>query len=302
MSPKVMTLEDLKLIKGAHAKELEHIKYIKEFRNKTIVVKYGGSALEVPKVISYLIDDLIFLKQLQINVVLLHGGSRHLNDLLKKKNIKHKSINGIRVTSKEILDDAIKVFTDVNNSIVDEINRKGQGEIKGIGLNGNEVPITISEYLDKDTYQYVGKIVDVNVEFINALDSQYIPVLSSLSQTKDHQPLNINADTNAAEIAKKLNAYKLIIVTDRDGILGKDGKLLSSVNESQIKAMLEEGTISEGMVPKVLACLSAIEGNVKKVHIINGTKQDALVNELFTDSGIGTEIVKQSKVSKIKYA
>ena len=302
MSPKVMTLEDLKLIKGAHAKELEHIKYIKEFRNKTIVVKYGGSALEVPKVISYLIDDLIFLKQLQINVVLLHGGSRHLNDLLKKKKIEHKSINGIRVTSKEILDDAIKVFTDVNNSIVDEINRKGQGEIKGIGLNGNEVPITISEYLDKDTYQYVGKIVDVNVEFINALDSQYIPVLSSLSQTKDHQPLNINADTNAAEIAKKLNAYKLIIVTDRDGILGKDGKLLSSVNENQIKEMLEEGTISEGMVPKVLACLSAIKGNIKKVHIINGTKQDALVNELFTDSGIGTEIVKQSKLSKIKYA
>jgi acetylglutamate kinase len=302
MSPKVMTLDDLKLIKGAHAKELENKKYIKEFRNKTIVVKYGGSALEVPKVISYLIDDLIFLKQLHINVVLLHGGSRHLNDLLKKKKIEHKSINGIRVTSKEILDDAIKVFTAVNNSIVDEINIKGQGEIKGIGLNGNEVPITISEYLDKATYQYVGKIVDVNVEFINALDSQYIPVLSSLSQTKDHQPLNINADTNAAEIAKKLNAYKLIIVTDKDGILGKDGKLLSSVNESQIKAMLEEGTISEGMVPKVLACLSAIEGNVKKVHIINGTKPDALVKELFTDSGIGTEIVKQSKVSKIKYA
>lgn len=297
-----MTLDDLKLIKGAHAKELENKKYIKEFRNKTIVVKYGGSALEVPKVISYLIDDLIFLKQLHINVVLLHGGSRHLNDLLKKKKIEHKSINGIRVTSKEILDDAIKVFTAVNNSIVDEINIKGQGEIKGIGLNGNEVPITISEYLDKATYQYVGKIVDVNVEFINALDSQYIPVLSSLSQTKDHQPLNINADTNAAEIAKKLNAYKLIIVTDKDGILGKDGKLLSSVNESQIKAMLEEGTISEGMVPKVLACLSAIEGNVKKVHIINGTKPDALVKELFTDSGIGTEIVKQSKVSKIKYA
>ncbi len=302
MSPKVMTLDDLKLIKGAHAKELEHIKYIKEFRNKTIVVKYGGSALEVQKVISYLIEDLIFLKQLHINVVLLHGGSRQLNEVLKSKKIKHESIDGIRVTTKEILDHAVAEFTKVNKSIVDEINRKGQDEIKGIGINGNEVPVTISEYLDKAKYQYVGHIVDVNVEFINALDSQYIPVLSSLSQTKDHQALNINADTNAAEIAKKLNAYKLIIVTDKDGILGKDGKLLSSVNESQIKEMLEEGTISEGMVPKVLACLSAIEGNVKKVHIINGTKQDALVNELFTDSGIGTEIVKQSKLSKIKYA
>lgn len=302
MQPKVMTLEDLKLIKGAHAKELEYIKYIKEFRNKTIVVKYGGSALETTKILSYLIEDLIFLKQQHINVVLLHGGSRQLNNTLKKANIKHESIAGIRVTTKEILDLAIDVFTKVNSEIVDEINKRGQGEIKGIGLNGNEIPITISEYLDKDKYHYVGKIATVNVEIIRALGDQYIPVLSSLSQTRDHQALNINADTNAAEIAKKLNAYKLIIITDKDGILGKDGKLLSSVNETQIKAMLAEGTISEGMIPKVEACLSALKGNIKKVHIINGTERHALAREIFTDSGIGTEIVKEGKLHKMKHA
>jgi acetylglutamate kinase len=302
MQPKVMTLDDLKLIKGAHAKELEYIKYIKEFRNKTIVVKYGGSALETPRVLSYLIEDLIFLKQQHINVVLLHGGSRQLNDELRKSNIKHESIEGIRITTKEILDQAIDVFTKVNAWIVNEINERGKGEIKGIGLNGNEIPITISEYLDKDKYHYVGKIVAVNVEIIRALGDQYIPVLSSLSQTRDHVPLNINADTNAAEIAKRLNAYKLIIITDKDGILGKDGKLLSSVNETQIIAMLAEGTISEGMIPKAKACLSALKGNIKKVHIINGTERHALAREIFTDGGIGTEIVKEGKLHKMKHA
>jgi acetylglutamate kinase len=300
--PKVMTLEDLKLIKGSLAKELEYIKYIKQFRNKTIVVKYGGSALETTKKISYLIDDLIFLKQEHINVVLIHGGSRQLNAKLKQENITNESIDGIRLTTKEILSHAIETFKTVNEFIVQKINEKGQGEIKGIGLNGNEIPITISEFLDKDKYQYVGKIVAVNIGYITALGPQYIPVLSSLSQTKDREPLNINADTNAAEIAKKLQADKFIIMTDTNGILNEDGDLLSSLDQEAVKQMLEKHIISAGMIPKVEACLSALEGGVNKVHIINGTSPHALAKEIFTDSGIGTEIVKYSKLHEIKYA
>jgi len=297
-----MTLEDLKLIKGSLAKELEYIKYIKQFRNKTIVVKYGGSALETTKKISYLIDDLIFLKQEHINVVLIHGGSRQLNAKLKQENITNESIDGIRVTTKEILSHAIETFKTVNEFIVQKINEKGQEEIKGIGLNGNEIPITISEFLDKDKYQYVGKIVAVNIGYITALGPQYIPVLSSLSQTKDREPLNINADTNAAEIAKKLQADKFIIMTDTNGILNEDGDLLSSLDQEAVKQMLEKHIISAGMIPKVEACLSALEGGVNKVHIINGTSPHALAKEIFTDSGIGTEIVKYSKLHEIKYA
>jgi len=302
MPNKVMSLEDLKQIKWAHAKELEYIKYIKEFRNKTIVVKYGGSALETKEVISYLIDDLIFLKQQNINVILLHGGSRQLNANLKELKIPNKSINGIRVTTKEILKQAVAVFKEVNQFIVDKINIKGKGEIKGIGLNGDEIPITISEFLDKEKYEYVGKIVKVNVDYINALDGQYIPVLSSLSQTEDHQPLNINADTNAAEIAKELHADKLIIMTDTNGILDENGKLLSSLDRELVEEMLKKQTISAGMVPKVEACLAALEGNVKKVHIINGTSAHALAREIFTESGIGTEIIDRQKTYKIKHA
>jgi acetylglutamate kinase len=300
--PKVMTFQDLKQIKFSRAKELEYVKYIKEFKNKTIVVKYGGSALETSQKISYLVDDLIFLKQQNINVVLLHGGSRQLNHLLKEKNIKTLSIDGVRVTTKEILSYAIEVFQQVNDLIVKEINKKGKGEIKGFGLNGNKIPITISEYLDKNKYHYVGKIKEVNTEYITAIDKQYIPVLSSLSQTKDHEPLNVNADTNAAEIAKKLNAYKFIIMTDTDGILDEHGTLLPSLDQASVKQMLQKKIISAGMIPKVEACLSALDGNIKKVHIINGAYPHALAKEIFTDCGIGTEILKHSKVSMISCA
>ena len=299
---KVMTFEDLKRIKDSRAKELEYVKYIKEFKNKLIVVKYGGSALETSHKISYLVDDLIFLKQQHINVILIHGGSRQLNHLLKEKNIKSSFIKGNRVTTDEILNYAIQVFKNVNELIVEEINKKGKGEIKGFGLNGHEIPITISEYLDKNKYHYVGKIKEVNTEYITAIDNQYIPVLSSLSQTKKHEPLNLNADTYAAEIAKKLNAYKFVIMTDTDGILDKHGKLLPSLDQATVKQMLWKKVISAGMIPKVEACLSALEGNVKKVHIINGTYPHALAKEIFTDCGIGTEILKHSKISAISCA
>jgi acetylglutamate kinase len=299
---KVMTFEDMKLLKESRVKELEYMKYIEEFKDKTIVVKYGGSALETTEKISYLIDDLIFLKQVGINVVLLHGGSRQLNNKLKGKNIKSDTIDGIRVTTKEILTYAIEVFREVNDFIVDEINKKGNGAIKGFGLNGNEIPLTISEFLDKNKYQYVGRIVKVNVDYIKALSKPYIPVLSSLSQTKDHEPLNVNADTYASEIAKKLNAYKFVIMTDTDGIIDEHGKLLSSLDQASVRLLLEKGIISAGMIPKVEACLSALEGNINKVHIINGTAPHALAKEILTDSGIGTEIVKHSKVKAMKHA
>ena len=148
----------------------------------------------------------------------------------------------------------------------------------------------------------MGKIVEVNIEYINALSKGYIPVLSSLSQTKDHEPLNINADTNAAEIAKKLEAYKFIIMTDTDGILNERGELLSSLDQESVKQMLKKGIVSAGMIPKVEACLSVLDRNTNKVHIINGTAPHALAKEIFTDSGIGTEIIRHDKLKEIKHA
>lgn len=299
---KLIDYKNLKRIIDSRAKELEFVKYIKKYKNKTIVVKYGGSALETSQKISYLVDDLIFLKQQNINVVLIHGGSRQLNKLLKEKKINNETIEGIRITTEEILKYAIDIFKEVNNLIVTEINKKGRGEIKAIGLNGNEIPITISDILDKKKYKYVGKIKKINIEYLTALSKKYIPVLSSLSQTEDHQPLNVNADTNAAEIAKKLNAEKFILMTDKDGILGEDVELLPTLDVKRTNTMLKQGIISGGMVPKVEACLAALEGHVKKVHIINGTKPHALAKEIFTDEGIGTQILNSTiKIKHLKY-
>ena len=295
---KVVKFEILKKIIDARAKELEFIKYIKKFRNKTIVVKYGGSALEETKNISYLID-IIFMKQQGIDVVLIHGGARQLNKLLNEHNIKYDVIDGIRVTTKEILKYAIIAFKEINKKIIDEINKKGKGEIKAIGLNGHEIPITISTFLNKERYQFVGQIKQVNIEYLKALSKEYIPVLSSLSQTEDNQPLNINADINAAAIAQELKAEKLIIMTDTPGIIDENGNLISSIDYFTIKKLIKNKVISKGMIPKVQASISALEGGVNKVHIISGTEPHSLAKEIFTDEGIGTEIIKNSNAEVI---
>jgi len=299
---KILQFKDLKEMIDSRAKELEFVKYLKQFRNKTIVIKYGGSALETAKQISFLVNDLIFLKQQNLHVILIHGGSRQLNGVLKSNDIKIEAINGIRVTTKEVLSYAIKVFKDVNNYIVDEINKKGKGEIKAIGLNGHEIPITVSDFLDRGKYQYVGKIKKVNIEYLTALGKEYIPVLSSLSQTGDNQPLNVNADIKAAEIAKAIKAEKFIIMTDTEGILDKNKTLISSIDSHKIEQLIQQKIISEGMVPKVEACLSALKGGVKKVHIINGTQAHSLVREIFTDEGVGTQIMESYEVKKETHA
>jgi acetylglutamate kinase len=282
----------LKQIISSRARELEFKKYIDRFKGKTVIVKYGGSALETEENISSLIDDLIFLKQQQINVILIHGGSKHLNKVLKEDNVENVIIDGIRVTTLEVLKHAVRVFKEVNSMIVAEINAKGKGEIKAIGLNGSEIPITISQFLDENKYHYVGKIVKVNVEYLNALRSEYIPVISSLSQTEDHQILNVNADTHAVEIAIELKAEKYINMTNTDGILDESGNLIHSMNLDKAMDLINRMVISHGMVPKIQSCLHALENNVNKVHIINGTFSHALAREIFTDEGIGTEIVK----------
>lgn len=290
----ILQFKDLKKIINARAKELEFMKYINSFRKKTIVVKYGGSALETSQKIFYLINDIVFMKQQGIDVILIHGGSRQLNKILDDQNIENKTLDGIRITTKDVLKYAIAIFKAVNQLIVNEINKKGNGEVKAIGLNGSEVPISISTFLDEEKYGYVGKIDKVNVEYLNALRKEYIPVLSSLSQTENNQPLNINADMHAAEIAKEIKAEKLIIMTDKIGILNKEKELIPSIDCETIKQLINEGVISAGMTPKVEACMLALEGGVHKVHIIDGTVPHALVKEVFTDEGVGTEIVKLS--------
>jgi len=296
--PDIINFKDLKQIINSRTKELEFIKYLKQFSNKTIVIKYGGSALETTQKISYLVDDLIFLKQQNINAVLIHGGSRQLNNRLKTQNIKNEVIDGIRVTTKEILGYAIEVFKQVNDLIVKEINLKGHGKVKAIGFNGHEIPIVISDFLDKEKYQYVGKVKKIETKYLNVLKSEYIPVLSSLSVTSDGQPLNVNADTGSAKVAIALQAEKYILMTDTDGILDANGRLVSSIDYKLVQKMLGQNTIFGGMIPKIKACLDALEGGVKKVHIINGTKPYSLAKELFTDEGIGTEIIGSSKTQK----
>ena len=276
----------------------EALPYIQNYNQKTIVVKYGGNAMINEKLKQAVITDVIMLSLAGIKVVLVHGGGSEITDMMKKLNIEPKFINGLRYTDEETIDIVQMVLSGkTNKDLVNLISLNGG---KAIGLSGLDSGMIKAKKLNKDNidYGYVGEITDINITPVtDLLEKGYIPVIATIAQGIDNDSAvyNINADTAAAEIAVKLKAEKLILLTDVKGLMTDvkdEDTLIPVVKISEIEDLKNKGIISGGMIPKVECCVTSIQGGVKRTHIIDGRIQHSILIEMLSDEGIGTMFVE----------
>ena len=280
--------------------------YIKKYYGQTIVIKYGGSAMVDKTARKQFIKDVVLMKYIGINPVIVHGGGPEINEMLQKIGKESKFIAGNRVTDEETVEIVEMVLSGkVNKGIVADINKYGG---KAIGISGKDDNMILvrqkyieeksenSEETKKIDIGFVGEIENINTEIIKVLEkSDYIPVISSIGTDKNGQTYNINADYVAGEIAGKLNADRMIFLTDVDGILldyHDKQTLIDEIDVYHVNKLIEKGIISGGMLPKVNTCLKAIEKGVENVIILNGKLEHSLLLELFTEEGAGTLIKK----------
>lgn len=268
---------------------VEAIPYVKKFVGKIIVIKYGGNAMidEIQK--DNVIKQITLLKMLGIKVVLVHGGGPDIEEELKTKNIKSEFKNGLRVTDQETMDVVRMVLVGkTNTEIVNMLNMQLCNAIGISGIDGNVIKCRKSS---KDI-GYVGEIEKINNDLIfDLLEKDYIPVISPIGTDDDGNFFNINADTVASEIAISLKSHKIILLTNIDGIMDKDNNLISIIDKKNIEHLINNGTISGGMIPKVQACVQCLNNGVDRTHILNGSKKNTILYELLTDDGIGTMII-----------
>jgi len=281
---------------------VEALPYIRRFFNKTVVIKYGGHAMVDEELKSNFARDLVLMKYIGINAVVVHGGGPQIGSLLKKLGKESKFVQGMRVTDEETMDIVEMVLVGkVNKEIVGLINRHGG---RSVGLSGKDANLIRAEkyYLSaeklKDTppeiidIGLVGKVKAVNAELITTLMADgIIPVIAPTGVGDGGETYNINADLVAGAVASALAAEKLILLTDVPGVLNGNKELIHTMDERTARRMIEEGTIEGGMFPKVKCCLKALRGGVSKVHIVDGRLKHTILLEMFTDQGIGTEIV-----------
>ncbi|OGI09482.1 MAG: acetylglutamate kinase [Candidatus Margulisbacteria bacterium GWF2_35_9] len=268
---------------------LEALPYIQKFAGKTIVIKYGGSAMEDPIVQQSVATDIVLLKFVGINPVVVHGGGKEITSWLKKLNINTGFIDGQRVTNKESMEVIEMVLAGkVNKTFVNMINNAGG---KAVGLCGKDAGLIQAKQSTNTKLGLVGDITNINTDILNLLEqNNFIPVISTTGADQAGNSYNINADYAACEIAIKLKAEKFILLSNVEGILDKSGNKVKQVTLSEIDEMIANGTITEGMIPKVESVIKAVQNGVKNAHIISGEIQHSLLLELFTDFGIGTMI------------
>jgi len=281
---------------------IEALPYIRRFNNAIFVVKYGGHAMVDEKLKNNFALDIILMKYVGLNPVVVHGGGPQIGDFLKRLSIESEFVDGIRVTDKQTMDVVEMVLVGkVNKEIVTLINQHGG---QSVGLSGKDGGLITAKkmkyYKEKGHNQppeiidmgMVGEITSVNTRIlVSLLQSQFIPVIAPVGSGKKGETYNINADLVAGHIAASLKARKLILLTDRNGVLDKDGNLISTIKTGQVQDLIQNQTITGGMIPKINCCLEAMKGGVKKSHIIDGREEHALLLEVFTNEGIGTEIV-----------
>ncbi|MCX5813561.1 MAG: acetylglutamate kinase [Proteobacteria bacterium] len=268
---------------------LEALPYIKTFSGSTFVIKYGGAAMEEEDLKKEFARDVVLLKYVGIHPVIVHGGGPEIGRLLKDLKIPTKFVDGLRVTDEKTLEVVEMVLSGhINKEIVKNINDMGG---RAIGLSGKDGKLLVAKKVEGKDIGFVGEIVDVNVDIIKSISRHgYIPVIAPISYGIDGNSYNINADTAAGSIAKALTAEKLILLTDVKGVLNKDGELLSTLSKTETETLIKNKTVSGGMIPKVDCCINALKGGVKGTHIIDGKIPHAILLEVFTDSGIGTQI------------
>lgn len=265
--------------------------YIQKYAGKTIVVKYGGNAMINEELKSAVMSDIVLLQLVGVNVVLVHGGGPEINAMLKKTGKESKFVNGMRVTDEETIDIVQMVLAGkVNKSLANQLNLSGGKAIGLCGLDGNL--LKAQKQTKNGDIGFVGDITDVDVTVINdVINSGYIPVIATVAGGAEGEVYNINADIAASAIAAKLNAKKLILMTDVRGLLrDKDDEdtLISVVNVSEVPRLKNEGIISGGMIPKIDCCVEAVRQGVDRAHILDGRIPHSILIELFSDEGIGT--------------
>lgn len=290
-----------KLIEKANTL-MEALPYIRRFSGKTIVIKYGGHAMSDDLLKKSFALDVIMLKSLGINPVIVHGGGPQINDTLKRFGIVSSFVKGMRVTDADTMSVVEMVLVgQVNKEVVGYLNQHGG---QAVGLSGKDGNLLLCKKLLQEVkgdngrpeqldIGFVGDVVKVNTSLIQALENgRFIPVIAPVGVGVEGECYNINADLVAGRIAAALNAEKLILLTDVAGVKDKEGTLLSSIAVADMHRLIEDESITGGMIPKVTCCADALRDGVKKAHIIDGRVQHAVLLEIFTDVGIGTEIQK----------
>jgi acetylglutamate kinase len=294
-----------RLIKKANVL-VEALPYIRTFRGKTVVIKYGGHAMTEPALKEKFAQNVVLLKYVGLNPVIVHGGGPQIDTMLDRLGIEPKFRHGVRVTDEATMEIVEMVLAGkINMEIVDLISRHGG---QAVGLSGKDGGLILSrpltakawaESLDKDPddgdengdFGLVGEVQSIDPSLILKLQQDlYIPVVAPIGTDREGNTYNINADLVAGAMAAALRAEKLVILTDVKGIRDAKGRHLSTVSRKDVQRMIKKGTISEGMLPKVHACLTALDGGVGKAHIIDGRVPHATLLEIFTHKGIGTEI------------
>ncbi|MBL6727280.1 MAG: acetylglutamate kinase [Methylophilaceae bacterium] len=273
----------------------EALPYIKQFFDKTIVIKFGGNAMIDEQLKSSFAMDVVLLKLVGMNPVVVHGGGPQINEHLEKIGKKGEFINGVRVTDEETMDVVEMILGgQINKEIVHQINMHGG---KAVGLTGQDGNFIHASKLDKDKdgkkidLGYVGKIESIDPSLIDFLDTgDFIPVIAPIGIGSDGKTYNINADVVAGKLAEVLMAEKLILMTNTKGVLDNQNNLITGIKPNDIETLINDGTLSGGMLPKIESAMDAAKGGVNSVHIIDGRVEHALLLEILTNQGVGTLI------------
>ncbi|MEF2845539.1 MAG: acetylglutamate kinase [Eggerthellaceae bacterium] len=289
-------------ITSSHTAEvlIEAFPWIKNATGKTVVIKYGGAAMVDPKLRYDVMSDIVMLKIMGVNPVIVHGGGKEITSNMNRFGIDVEFKDGQRVTNDEAMDVVkMTLIGKVNEELVLAMNEHGN---LAVGVNGTDAGTIIAEQKDPSLGR-VGKVVEVNPGYINALiAADYIPIIASVGKGEDDGSYNINADVAACAIASAIHAHKIVFLTDVDGFyedFSDKDSLVSQMSVDETRMMLAEGKVSSGMIPKLQSCVSAIEGGVPRAHIVNGTKPHSILVELLTSSGVGTLIYDNSaKITK----
>jgi acetylglutamate kinase len=282
---------------------MEALPYFQRFYGKTFVIKYGGHAMENEELKTSFAQDIVLLKYVGINPVVVHGGGPQIDSVLDRMGITSRYVRGMRVTDQETLDIVEMVLVGkVNKEIVTLINQHGG---MAVGLSGKDGGLILAKKMNVTVASangeppeiidlgMVGEIIGISPLVIESLDeNKFIPVIAPVGVGKNGETYNIHADLGAGEIAEALHAEKLILMTDVQGVKDKRGELMSTLKENQARKMIQDGVVGSGMIPKVECCINALKGGVEKTHIIDGRVKHAVLLEIFTKEGVGTEVVR----------
>ena len=272
---------------------LEALPYIRRFAGKVMVVKYGGHAMENEELKDSFAQDVVLLKYVGMHPVIVHGGGPQIDAALKAQGVASRFVRGMRVTDAATMDVVEQVLVGkINKEIVALLNRHGG---RAVGLSGKDGELVVARKRPgADDLGLVGEVVGVNPRVIDALEG-FIPVIAPTAAGADGQTYNINADVVAGKIAEALRAEKLILLTDVEGVRARDGSLLDTLAADTAVDLIADGTIAEGMIPKVECCIEALRGGVKQAHVIDGRVRHALLLEVLTSRGVGTELVPATR-------